>query len=526
MFHLENLVEPCEINLQHSLMTFLTMLGSKANITNANIQTAVDNLEGLIQDLESFTVGVIHELCRDLGFEKSHSSVTSALTKINRFSSSLSSLGSFHKRNKWLSHNGFLIMPEELELGTREEQRSSVGKHSYSSVTVLDTYQFLRLEKLIPKLLENDAFVGKMDEHKKACAHSEFVTDFMCTDNYSKHEIFCKHPNLLILNMFIDAFETVNPLGSHTLVHKLEGLYCTIGNISPQYNSKTSSIFLISLWYAQDVKVYGYDKILEPMVRELQDLESDHGLQVLVHGELVTVHAVLSFFSADNLGANSLFGFMEGFTANKFCRFCKADKSEIQSKFMSTQFERRSKSDYEECVCKSLSDANYCASETGIKRGSLLNSLQFFHCTEQSIVDSMHDLIEGIVPLEISLVLGSLIDKQILSLDMVNRAILHYDYSLADRNSKPPAVSLPNIRSTASETWCLLRNLPLMIGSYIERGNNHWQLLILLLDCVNIIFAPAVTPGMIEYLAVLIQEHHTTFKELYPDRNLLRSIIF
>lgn len=229
------------------------------------------------------------------------------------------------------------------------------------------------------------------------------------------------------MNLFIDAFETVNPLGSHTSVHKLEGLYCTIGNISPQYNSKTSSIFLIGLWYAQDVKVYGYDKILEPIVTELKYLETDHGLQVLVYGELVTVHAVLSFFSADNLGANSLFGFMEGFTANKLCRFCKADKSEIQSKFMSTQIERRSRSDYEECVRNSLSDANYCASETGIKRGSLLNSLQFFHCTEQSIVDSMHDLLEGVVLLEISLVLGPLIDKRVLSLETVNKAILHYD---------------------------------------------------------------------------------------------------
>ena len=280
----ENVVEEqVIINLQHSLMTFLTRLGSKANITSTNIQTVVDNLSGLIQDIENFSLNVINELCQDLGFEKSHSSVQSALAKINTFSNMFSSLGSVHKRNKWLSDKGYLILPEEIELGTREEQRSSVGKHSYSSVTVHDTYQYLHLEKLIPKLLEHDSFVVMMNEHKKACMESEVVTDFMCTDSYSKHELFRRHPNAIILNCFIDAFETVNPLGSHTSVHKLEGLYCTIGNLSPQNNSKTSSIFLIGLWYAQDVKTYGYDRILEPFVKELKQLESDRGVQVLVH---------------------------------------------------------------------------------------------------------------------------------------------------------------------------------------------------------------------------------------------------
>lgn len=117
--------------------------------------------------------------------------------------------------------------------------------------------------------------------------------------------------------------------------------------------------------------------------------------------------------------------------------------------------------------------------------------------------------------------LGSLIDKKVFDLNFVSNALQHFDYSLADRNSKPSTITLPNMHQSASEAWCLLRCLPLMIGSCISRDDPHWKLLLLLLDCVNIIFAPVITAGLIDYLTVLIQEHHTVFKKLCPDTNLL-----
>ena len=38
-----------------------------------------------------------------------------------------------------------------------------------------------------------------------------------------------------------------------------------------------------------------------------------------------------------------------------------------------------------------------------------------------------------------------------------------------DKNSKPPKLTLPNLRLTSTEAWCLLRNLPLVIGSLVPR---------------------------------------------------------
>jgi hypothetical protein len=71
--------------------------------------------------------------------------------------------------------------------------------------------------------------------------------------------------------------------------------------------------------------------ILEPIVQSLMLLESDDGVDVSVNGCIVKVRAALAIFSADNLGYHSLFGFLESFSANKFCRFCEAAKEDAQT---------------------------------------------------------------------------------------------------------------------------------------------------------------------------------------------------
>jgi len=52
-------------------------------------------------------------------------------------------------------------------------------------------------------------------------------------------------------------------------------------------------------------------------------LESDKGVEVFVNNVSVTVRAALAVISADNLGYHSLFGFLESFSANTFCRCTK-----------------------------------------------------------------------------------------------------------------------------------------------------------------------------------------------------------
>jgi len=62
-----------------------------------------------------------------------------------------------------------------------------------------------------------------------------------------------------------------------------------------------------------------------------------------------------------------------------------------------------------------------------------------------------------------------------------------------------------------------LAQYPIDVG----RNDSCWNLLLLLIQIVNIVFSPIVTHGMTCYLKHLIFDHHKLFKSVFPERNLL-----
>ena len=79
---------------------------------------------------------------------------------------------------------------------------------------------------------------------------------------------------------------------------------------------------------------------------------------------------------------------------------------------------------------------------------------------------------------------------------------------------------------TASQMWLLGRLLPQMIGQWIPRENEHWLLYLLLMEIVDILFAPDVTLEDIALLAVLVQDHHTDFVRVYPLASVIPKMHF
>ena len=69
--------------------------------------------------------------------------------------------------------------------------------------------------------------------------------------------------------------------------------------------------------------------------------------------------------------------------------------------------------------------------------------------------------------------------------------------------------------------WCLAKNLPLIIGGVVPDDDEHWQLLMSLLEITRIIFSPVLSRNQAAYLQVLIQNHHEKFKILYPDCSII-----
>ncbi|KAJ8333469.1 hypothetical protein SKAU_G00414770 [Synaphobranchus kaupii] len=139
----------------------------------------------------------------------------------------------------------------------------------------------------------------------------------------------------------------------------------------------------------------------------------------------------------------------------------------------------------------------------------------------------MHNILEGVGGYETKLVLGSLITEKHITLDQVNNRLTSFHYGFSDSKNKPSTISKQELknpdgfmRQTAFQMWCLLRYLPPMLGDLIPEGNVHWELLLLLLSCMEMIFSPSLTSASTMYLAHLIEEHHTLFLKLYPEQHL------
>ena len=66
----------------------------------------------------------------------------------------------------------------------------------------------------------------------------------------------------------------------------------------------------------------------------------------------------------------------------------------------------------------------------------------------------------------------------------------------------------------ASQIMTLIRILPFMIGSYVERDDNHWECLLILWDICCIVSAFEVTAA---HLAWLIEIYLESFTSLYED---------
>jgi len=222
--------------------------------------------------------------------------------------------------------------------------------------------------------------------------------------------------------------------------------------------------------------------------------------------------------SADNLGAHSVFGFLESFSSKKFCRLCEGDRDCIE--WIEAAYTMRTPQSFDAAVA-SIGSEGYNRSLTGIKSACILNEIPSFHVTKNYALDAMHDLLEGVVPFELQLVLPALIKKKYVSDGDIQSAINNFTYSSSDETSKPPFTSANNIRVSAAEAWCLIRCLPLILGSKIPRTDPHWEVITLLCEIVDIVFAPRYSEGLCQYLAYLIEEHHTKLQQLFPDIRLL-----
>ena len=226
------------------------------------------------------------------------------------------SLSTAYLRKQYYKANFGVIEPVEYILDAK-------NKRSFQYVPILKSIQqLLSRGDIITQVVEGHqrqegTYSGVTHQYRSARDGSLF----------KENCFFAGEKPRIILNFYVDDFETCNPLGTSRKKHKLCAVYWVLANLPPGSHSALSSIYLSVLCKTDDVNTYGYDKIFQPLLQDLKTLEELGVYAPLLDESLKgTVFSVI----ADNLGAHSVAGFLQSFSGEYYCRFCTGTSSDIQ----------------------------------------------------------------------------------------------------------------------------------------------------------------------------------------------------
>ena len=495
--------------LQYNLAAFFLKMQTILHVSQRAIQEIIEHIDQLFSLSEPVVRESVIKILKkhDCSFTDTLvSEIAQAVSESNVLHKSVTSEGplSTAKRRKSYFEEKFpYVKPVEYLIES--------SQRSYMYVPILTSLQqWLQKPDVLEKVKETTSHMP--GQYFSYCDGSHYQENLLLSDGGEKLSII----------LYVDDFEIANPLGTSRKIHKLCGVYWTLANIPVKYRSVLHSTQLALLCNANDVRQFGYEKVFAPLLADLKTLE-EVGVYIEAFGDCLkgTVYSVV----ADNLAAHGLAGFSESFKATYFCRVCLATQTEMQkSDAMTGGFEMRRKDSHDTLVQKI--QTNETMENYGVKQSCVLsNHLSYFHPITGFPPDILHDLFEGVVPVELAHCLKGLMAKKYFTLKELNNAILCFPYQHSDKVDRPHPVpqnfvSRGTIGGNGHENHTLLRLLPVFIGSRVPEGDKIWEILMELKDIVELAVSHSFTDDTIQYMASKILDHRQLLQEVFPNLRL------
>ncbi|KAJ1528162.1 hypothetical protein ONE63_008075 [Megalurothrips usitatus] len=416
-----------------------------------------------------------------------------------------------------------LPKPLEKYLDHRTDKRLDPKSNSYVPKQVCETFQSVSVCDTLKAILSDKKMRNLI--FKELVSKDGIMTSFVDGYSFKHHPFLLRHKMVIHILLFYDELEVANALGSKTIIHKLGAFFYQILNLPSEMLSKMSSIHLLALVNADDMKKPdAFRKVLTPFIQEMKKLSSDEGVKMNLGGEECVVRALLTALTADTLAAHDVLGLL-GPGARHFCRKCMVSRAEVRAD-ANAMGPPRTKELHQEHLEK-VARWKKSMTETGVKGPCPLDEIPFFSCVENCVFDAFHDVLEGIVPLVLKLVLREyVINQKLFSVKDLNGNIAAFCFGIPDSKNKPSAnftsemlsKKRTNIKQSGSQMWCLARSLPFLIADYLpetEEVNSHMKLIFLLQDIMQIVFSFEITVEDIAQLEKLIFDHNALFENLF-----------
>ena len=503
------------------ILNFILFLYNDSSVSRKMIVAIVNYIETLICD--TLVPLLLQEITKELKDKVDDLTITKIDLIFRQCKNLFQDINTEFKIKSLLISKGLYIEPEYEYLGSTDKKIYSVDANAKENVYLA----FIPLERTLENFLKiPNLFKSILQYMRSLINEKNVISNIIQADWWKRNFEHLTEKIILPFYIYFDDFQTKNVLGSHPEKNKFGGVYGQIGCLPPELSARTDSIHLISMFYTNDRKQFGNHAIFERLINTMNNLR-EKGIKINIGNKLYEVLFQTTLVIADNMGANSIFGYAESFTANFFCRFCPvcSDKTKYQCE------------EDPNCI---RNPENYASDvekndfhETGIKQACIFDKIIGYSSTSSPSADIMHDCIEGSLNYSSRNVIYSLIYKdEAFSMKELNLRIGSFDYNEVEKSNKPPFIdevylkSNPLLKMSAAESLCFISNLGLLIGDLVPRGNKYWQLYIVVKKILSIIMVPCVTKSTVSTLKNLIQEHHTIYLKLYGELYLVESMKF
>ena len=496
----------------HSLALFYLKMQAELLLPASNIQMLLCDFNDIHLAGESYKSSKVSRKLKELNIsDEDTRKIMAELQNVDLIKKyNLSVFKTDHLRKSYFKKYFMYVAPVDIYLGKDRNGSNRFCKY----VPITETLQALLSQKSVKM---------QLFESLSKSFDGSFYRDFDDASVFSDNSFFTQNPSALRIILYQDGYEVVNPLGSGKKKHKILGVYFMLGNILPHLRSNIAQMQLVLLCTESDFKYFGHKVLFSSLVEDLKKLETGFEIEGDFSGRY-TVKGSVVFIVGDNLGSHCIGGFTENFsTSEYFCRYCHISRDTFRNQ-PHKRGTPRNEASYADDL-QQLESNSLCMSR-GIKFDSVFNQLSHFHVCQPGMPPCLgHDLFEGVVSGDLMIFLDYFVktDKS-FSYSELNKAISNFAYKGTDAQNKPCSLNPTSDKLTGSATqnWCLLRLLPVLIGKKILNPvvNEVWQLYLQLKEIVELVTSPCISTHQVAYLNELTEDYVDMRARLFPNKSL------
>lgn len=217
----------------------------------------------------------------------------------------------------------------------------------------------------------------------------------------------------------------------------------------------------------------------------------------------------------DNKEANTILGFVRGFRANHYCRFCRLPLSEMNHSTVENPEDRRNVHNYDEDVLM------HNQTETGVREYAPFNYLPHFHVTDSSTEDLSHNVDGGVCHYNfLECFYYFIYNQRFFTLDMLNDKIAAFPFGIDEQANIPQPITREHFKNTKfkmsmSEMANFTHNITFIVGELVPENDVVWLFLLSTIRFYDFCLLPCYEDHEIEEWKGVIDDMLRYYQHLF-----------